>query len=167
MNIELLDRLEAEHRDVEQLLDRLEDAHTAQEQAPLVDELVTKLAAHMQTEEAEVYPELARLDGEAATEADTEHDLAREGVAKLQDLLGAPGFGAAVAMVKAGIAHHVEEEESEAFPLLRDAAGVDSSSSGSDDGSTKEELYEAAKEAGIEGRSSMTKDELAAALDED
>ncbi|MEZ5265617.1 MAG: Rho termination factor N-terminal domain-containing protein [Acidimicrobiales bacterium] len=33
-------------------------------------------------------------------------------------------------------------------------------------GATKDELYERAKEAGIEGRSSMTKDELEAALAE-
>ena len=43
-------------------------------------------------------------------------------------------------------------------------AGVERS--GGDGGPTKEELYEQAKDADVEGRSSMTKAELAEALDE-
>jgi hypothetical protein len=77
---------------------------------------------------------------------------------KLQELIGQPGFGAAVAMLQAGISHHVEEEEDEVFPKLRQALGFPSTDT------SKRELYEQAKAAGIEGRSSMTKDELAAAL---
>jgi hypothetical protein len=45
-----------------------------------------------------------------------------------------------------------------------DADHADDSSAAST--ASKRELYEAAKDAGIEGRSSMTKDELRAALDE-
>ena len=68
-------------------------------------------------------------------------------------------------MVKAGIAHHVEEEEDEAFPKLRKALGLSGGSSSSSE-ATKQELYEQAKEAGIEGRSSMSKEELAAAVEQ-
>jgi len=88
-------------------------------------------------------------------------------------LIGQPGFGAAVAMVQAGVEHHVEEEENEAFPKLREsfsgssggsAGGSSSGDSSGASGATKEELYEKAKEAGIEGRSSMSKDELEQAV---
>lgn len=164
---ELLDQLEQQHRQAEQLLAKLEKAEREADQRRLTDELMTALALHMELEEREVYPALRELDGEMAAEANTEHELAREGLQKLDELVGRPGFGAAVEMVKAGIAHHVEEEENEAFPTLRSELGLARSKSGSRSGSsspTKEELYEAAKEAGVEGRSTMTKDELAKAI---
>jgi hypothetical protein len=110
-----------------------------------------------------------------AEEADIEHDLARTGLRKMRELVGQPGFGAAVDMVKGGIGHHVKEEEGEMFPALRKKAAqqldamdpedleeqVKSSPAGD---ATKAELYEKARQAGIEGRSSMTKDELVHAL---
>ena len=37
----------------------------------------------------------------------------------MNDLVDEPGFGAAVAMVTAGIKHHVKEEEHEMFPDLK------------------------------------------------
>jgi hemerythrin-like domain-containing protein len=165
MDIELLDQLEAEHREVESLLEQLGEATDAETQAPLVKELVTALRAHMELEETEVYPQLADLDDDTVAEALTEHGLAREGVTQLEELIGQPGFGAAVEMVRAGIAHHVEEEENEAFPLLRRSAPRGANESIED--ASKADLYEAAKRAGIEGRSTMTKDELAQALDQE
>jgi hemerythrin-like domain-containing protein len=48
-----------------------------------------------------------------------EHRLAREGLAELRRLVDEPGFGAAVAMLTAGIKHHVKEEEQEVFPELK------------------------------------------------
>jgi hemerythrin superfamily protein len=158
MDAELLDRLEMEHRQVEELFSRLEKAESESEQRPLVDELVAALTQHMDVEERDVYPEVAKIDGEMQEEAENEHNLGREGMTKLRELIGQPGFGAAVAMLQAGISHHVEEEEGEVFPKLRQELGFPATDT------SKRELYEKAKAAGIEGRSSMTKDELAAAL---
>jgi hemerythrin-like domain-containing protein len=56
---------------------------------------------------------------EEAEEAGVEHGLAREGLADLRRLVDEPGFGAAVAMLTAGIRHHVKEEEQEVFPELK------------------------------------------------
>jgi hemerythrin-like domain-containing protein len=166
MNVdaELLNILESQHRDAEDLLAQLANATEASEQQPLVDTLVAALSEHMTIEEQQVYPELERIDGELAEEANVEHGLAREGLKKLQAMVGQPGFGAVVEMVKGGISHHVEDEEGEAFPRLREALGLSGGSSS--DSATKEELYEQAKEAGVEGRSTMTKDELAQAVGE-
>jgi hemerythrin superfamily protein len=121
MDISLLDELEQQHRMAEDLLSRIENAEGEAQQQPLVDELVTALLEHMQTEESQVYPALREIDDDAAEEAETEHGLARKGLEQMQSLVGRPGFGAAVAMVQAGIEHHVEEEENEVFPKLRSA----------------------------------------------
>jgi hypothetical protein len=47
--------------------------------------------------------------------------LAREGLQKLNELVDVPGFGAAVEMLRGGIMHHVNEEENELLPELKDA----------------------------------------------
>jgi hemerythrin-like domain-containing protein len=169
MDISLLDELEQQHRMTEDLLTKLENAQDGSEQRSLVDQLATALLEHMQIEETQVYPMLRELDEEMGEEAEVEHGLARKGLEQLQSLIGQPGFGAAVAMVQAGVEHHVEEEENEAFPKLRQSLsgssdGASDSSSNGSSGATKEELYEKAKEAGIEGRSSMSKDELEQAV---
>ena len=47
--------------------------------------------------------------------------MAREGLAKMMTMVSEPSFGAAVEMLKGGIEHHVEEEESELLPELKEA----------------------------------------------
>lgn len=177
---DVLDALEADHRRVERLLDELAASEEGPERERLVATLDAALALHMRFEEEQIYPLLQQVDPEMREEAQTEHTLGREGLAKLRELASAPGFGAAVDMLKGGITHHVSEEESEAFPGIRESA--DSSAlaelttllmaqkreagvlEAELEMATREELLEQAKEADIQGRSSMTKDELREAL---
>jgi hypothetical protein len=114
--------LKADHREVKGLLTKLAETEEGSERHALAAEVVTKLTAHMEMEEAIVYPpvkiEVGKDDEE---EAEVEHGLAREGLQKMMSLVDAPGFGAAVEMVKAGIEHHVEEEETQLLPELKEA----------------------------------------------
>jgi iron-sulfur cluster repair protein YtfE (RIC family) len=113
--------LRKDHREAEALIKRLEDSKSpGTRRRQTVDQLVAALTLHMEIEERLVYPLVRReLGEEEAKEAEVEHRLAREGLKKLVELVDAPGFGAAVDMVKGGIKHHVKEEESEMFPKLK------------------------------------------------
>ena len=121
MKLELLDELERQHREVERLLMMLRTAHNADDQRALVKRLVDAVSEHMGIEESQVYPELAHIAGVLVEEAEIEHDLARHGLRQLSDLIGQPGFGAAVRTFEEGIAPHITDEETEAFPMLRQA----------------------------------------------
>jgi hemerythrin superfamily protein len=173
----LIDHLTDEHRQVEDLLDALGESEPGDERRELVDRLTTMLQNHMEVEERHLYPIVrATLGNEDAEEAEVEHSLARTGLDKLRELVDAPGFGAAVDMMRAGIDHHVSDEEEELFPQLREKAGrkVDDldvartgtmvRGGGDLEKLSRDEVYEQAKKAGIEGRSTMTKDQLVRAL---
>jgi iron-sulfur cluster repair protein YtfE (RIC family) len=185
----------SDHRRVERLFDEI-DAAQGDQRGPLVDQLVTELAVHMRIEEDHIYPIVASdIEAEMAEEAETEHGLAREGLEKLCSLApDQPGFGAALDMVRAGIEHHVGEEETELLPqlkrkmtaaqlaelgatletvkeqlmetgpALRKAPRRTRRSSGHNGASTKAELVQRAKKQHVRGYSKMTKDELEAAL---
>ena len=60
------------------------------------------------------------VGAEDEEEAQIEHGLAREGLDKVQQMVEMPGFGAAVEMLKGGISHHVEEEETQLLPELKE-----------------------------------------------
>jgi hemerythrin-like domain-containing protein len=118
--------LQADHRRVEALFMGIA-ATSGEERAKLVKQLVTALRVHMELEEQHVYPLLAaEVDADAAEEAEVEHHLARDGLAQLEELTpDEPGFDAALTMVVAGIEHHVQEEEGDAFPRLATQLGLD------------------------------------------
>jgi iron-sulfur cluster repair protein YtfE (RIC family) len=115
--------LKKDHRDVERILERLSDAE-GRERQQLVELLDKSLQLHMRMEEELLYPLVPQIeDQETEEEAEIEHGLAREGVSKLRALVDAPGFGAAVEMLKGGISHHVEEEESSLLPAMKKGLG--------------------------------------------
>ena len=130
LKLSVLTKLERDHRKAEGLLKKLAKPKEASAHQALVDELLAAMAAHMDLEEQQLYPLLEDIDGDMAREARTEHGLARTGLQQMAALVGQPGFGAAVAMVRAGISHHVEEEEGEAFPKIRRSLGSSGNGTG-------------------------------------
>ena len=177
--------LEADHRTVEALFDQIEKAE-GDARTPLIEELATSLKAHMELEEQVVYPAMEPVTGaETVQEGVTEHELARKTLADMVALApDEPGFGGALEAVKAGIQHHVEEEEGEVFPKLRKEGesqlaematpfmqkrmelGLPMDAEAIAAASTKEELLAEAQSADVDGAASMTKTQLAEALAE-
>ena len=118
--------LKADHREAKQLMTALGETDEGSERDTLASELDDALSLHMSIEEALVYPLVAKHVGaEDEEEAEIEHGLAREALSKVMSMRDVPGFGAAVEMLKGGITHHVEEEESELLPSLKDAISRD------------------------------------------
>lgn len=176
--MDVLDHLIEEHRKVEDLLAQIKDTEPSAERDRLFGEIDDALTTHMAVEERFLYPLVAEHIGkEDAENATDEHTLAREGLAAVKERLEEGAFEAAVDILEKGISHHVTEEEDSLFPELRAKAASQLAEMDPeqlekqvqtvpDVDLTKDELYEQAKAADVEGRSSMTKDELAAALDE-
>jgi len=112
--------LKRDHREVAQMLKTLDASKPGARRRQTVEKLTHALELHMEIEERDIYPTVERVVGkEDAEEATIEHGLVREGLADLRRLVDEPGFGAAVAMITAGIRHHVKEEEQEVFPELK------------------------------------------------
>ncbi len=112
--------LKRDHREVAELLTKLGDSKPGPRRRGNVDKIEQALTLHMRIEEQLVYPLVARAIGqEEAKEAEIEHGLVRDGLGQLRALVDEPGFGAVVEMLKAGIKHHVKEEEKEIFPELK------------------------------------------------
>lgn len=165
--MDLLDHLESEHRDAERLMDELDATDDPARRRTLVDELADALTTHMAVEEQFLYPIVTEALGrEDRDEAVNEHRLARQGLDELRSMTGEPGFGAALAMLRAGLDHHVQEEEQEMFPELRSkaadrVAALDPDVLEAQVAHSRTELYEQAAAADVPGRSSMSKSELA------
>ena len=112
--------LKNDHRDAAELLNTLAASKLGARRNATVKKLDAALKLHMQIEEQLVYPLVSKLVGtDEAKEAGIEHGLIRESLVNLTKLDDEPGFGAVVAMLTAGIKHHVREEEREVFPELK------------------------------------------------
>ena len=114
--------LKADHREVKKLLTALGDSEEGPEREKMAAEVEAALTLHMKIEEQIVYTAVVEFVGEEdEEEAEIEHGLAREALPKMMSMVQLPGFGAAAEMLLGGIEHHVEEEETEILPALKDA----------------------------------------------
>ena len=126
--------LKKDHREAAALLDVLAKSRPSARRRTTLTKLDNALRLHMQIEEGDVYPFVAqRLGRKDAKEGTIEHGLIRDGLANLAMLVDEPGFHASVAMLTAGIRHHVREEERDMFPALKRALSREELASLGDD----------------------------------
>lgn len=116
-----------DHRIMEQLFDRLRAGDGDRKQ--LLDECAARLTAHSHAEEQKVYPALAEIDPAQREEvhhgADEHHEAERM-LHDLQRMSPADGeFDDRLEDFINAVLHHVEEEENEILPVLRDALDAD------------------------------------------
>lgn len=135
--------LKAEHQEVAELFDAFESADTAEQQA-LAEQVCQKLTVHARIEEEILYPAakdvLEEGDVDLVNEAAVEHATLKDLIVKIEamDATDEP-YKATVTVLSEYVKHHVEEEETELFPLLQDS-DLDLDAMGDKLASRKQEL---------------------------
>lgn len=177
--------LTQDHRTVEELFSRFEQSSDPSERRQLVDTMIEELSVHAAIEEQELYPLMHRTleQDDPVDEAEHEHAEAKAILAILAHLQADDEhFEPMVTELIADVRHHVEEEENDLFPMLREAVSDDEldevgqrleqakggapTKPSADElrQLSQEELYGFAQKIELEGRSDMSKDDLASAL---
>lgn len=177
--------LTQDHRTVDELFERFEQTAEPGQRRQLVEKMIEELSIHAAIEERELYPVMHRVlsDDDPVEEAEHEHAEAKAVLAVLAQLQPDDGhFEEMVEELIADVRHHVEEEENELFPMLRDVVSDQDledlgqrlerakqgaptkPSAGELMSLSRDELYEFAQKIGLEGRSDMNKDELVKVL---
>jgi hemerythrin superfamily protein len=114
--------LEADHREVDGYFDAFETASSATEKKALADKICLALKVHAQIEEELFYPSARDKtgDGDLIDEAVVEHTGAKTLIAQIEAMRpGQPLYDAKVKVLGEQVRHHVEEEETELFPEVR------------------------------------------------
>lgn len=114
---DILDTLEAEHDQVQELLEKLTKSESAAEQKSLVAQVKKALVPHTKAEEQVVYDAVAALNDKKAqmdgAEGYTEHALASATLKQLESLTAnTSDFKAHAKVLKELVNHHIQEEES-------------------------------------------------------
>ncbi|MFN2590107.1 MAG: hemerythrin domain-containing protein [Actinomycetota bacterium] len=121
--------IEQDHRTVEGLFTRYEairDSGTPQEKRQIVDEFIKELSVHAAIEENVLYPAIRDEIAQGDRKVDhslQEHQEAKEALADLDKMdADDPTFDQKVATLMSEVRGHVEEEEGDILPKLRQSA---------------------------------------------
>jgi hemerythrin superfamily protein len=125
-----VDILTKDHREVDALIATLEQAGDSTSSATnyqsTFEQLVSALSVHMQAEEQIFYPAMRNVEGEEelVVEAYDEHNEVKGLLLQMKSLEpSSTEFQENLKLVKAGIQHHVSEEEGEMFPDAKEKLG--------------------------------------------
>lgn len=121
--------LRNDHKDVERLFKQYEKlgerAFTTKRK--IVDQIIEKLAVHAAIEEQQFYPAVRKqVDGadDEVLEGLEEHHIVKWTLSELQGMSPEDErFHAKVTVLIESVRHHVEEEEEDMFPKVREAMG--------------------------------------------
>jgi len=122
-----LELLMADHRKVEDLFEQFEQEKDSDEgtRREIAQQICAELTIHAQVEEELLYPwlreQLEDDDMEMVEEAQVEHNTAKDLIAQIEGATDIDEvFNAKVKVLGEYIKHHVQEEENEIFPEVRD-----------------------------------------------
>ncbi len=187
--MDALDLLIADHNRFRGLFARFQAAHEAEDNSAmsgLADAIFEDLEVHTSLEEQVFYPAVHDLNDELAEEVDEgveEHHVADVLMAEARELdPGGDKWVAKLTVLIESTEHHIDEEEEELFPNVRSASeasareewGARMEAMKAERGAPTpsqaaqlsiDELRRLASEQQIPGRSAMSKEELAAAVD--
>jgi hemerythrin superfamily protein len=147
--IDVIEILTEDHRKVEDLFDDYENTKSEaedDEKEERVAAICLELTLHAAVEEELLYPAareaLDEDDVDMIDEAEVEHSTVKDLIAELTEMTPADDlYDAKVKVLSEYVRHHVQEEEGEIFPALRDT-DLDLEALGEDVAARKEELKE-------------------------
>ena len=117
--------LTADHRQVDAWFDDYEALAGDADKKALADRICVALKVHTQIEEEIFYPPAREATGDAdlLDEAVVEHAGAKNLIAEIEAMQpGQPLYDAKVKVLGEQVRHHVEEEETELFPEVRETS---------------------------------------------
>lgn len=120
--LDALDLLESQHREVESLFEQLREVEP-DERAELFAELADQIAAHSKIEETIFYPKVCDEDtSEILHHAVEEHLEVKRMLAELLEMDASDDeFMSKIEALEQAVRDHVEDEEMELFPQLRES----------------------------------------------
>lgn len=171
-----------DHNEVKALFQRYRSAQERGDEgttAEVVRQIMRELHQHTTIEEEIFYPAVREADDELndeVAEGLQEHHVVDVLMNEMRDLdAGSEEWVAKMQVLMENVEHHVEEEEEDLFPDVREAMDqskldelgqqmAERKESGQSEPQSRDELHERAKELEIDGRSDMSRDELAEAV---
>lgn len=178
--MDALELLRSDHDKVRGLFDRFRSASEDDDVTrmdELRQEIFHELEVHTAIEEEILYPTIKDIGGEElieeTDESEEEHHVVDVLMGEILQLdPGEPAFKAKMKVLMENVEHHAQEEEEEMFPQVRELMSEhelegmgrelnEAKTRHELSGASKEQLQEQARDMDIEGRSSMTKGQLA------
>lgn len=124
----IIDDIITDHREVEDMFKELESNDNPEERRQLVERVITELVRHSVGEEQYLYPAARRVleDGDKIADHELhEHAEAEEIMSKLEKAdAGDAEFDKLVGELIKDIRHHIEDEEGDLLPKMREACDV-------------------------------------------
>jgi iron-sulfur cluster repair protein YtfE (RIC family) len=115
---DVVDRIEHDHREVEELFAEF----NASRERSVALKICEELEIHTAAEETEVYPVLAQEahEGDEIAEAEAEHEEAQVLIDRIRATSDDTALPALVAELQRAVQHHMAEEETEILPRARE-----------------------------------------------
>lgn len=138
--------LKQDHAEVKKMFkqfDKLAEKEDIEGKTQIANKICAELIAHTIAEEEIFYPAArqATQDDDMLNEANVEHESAKSLIAQIQSMDPAdPMYDAKVTVLGEYINHHVEEEETEMFPMVKKSKELDLKEMGALIAARKEEL---------------------------
>lgn len=143
-----IEQLQEDHRQVEALFrdfEQLTGSGDVDAKESVATEICEKLTVHAQIEEEIFYPAARQAlggDTEIIDEAEEEHTDAKQLIAEIEEMSAEDDdFDSKVKSLSEAIAHHVEEEEGQMFPKLRQS-GMETQGLGEQMAERKQEIMD-------------------------
>lgn len=138
--------LKQDHAEVKKMFNQYEKLAKKEDiegKVMIANKICAELIAHTIAEEEIFYPATREAidDDDMLNEAKVEHESAKDLIMQIQSMAPEdPMYDAKVKVLGEYIAHHVEEEETEMFPMVRESKKIDLKEMGAMIASRKEEI---------------------------